>query len=369
MHCRPGRRLGSRLHPLTHVWCDYLLCEYLAGEPVNGDIEENVGVAWADRSQLAKFIPLARVFGSNRSAGEGDAMPSIAHEAIVALFQHRPALAVELLNAGFGVTVPDHARACLESGALSEIGPVEFRADAVVVLRDGEDRDGIPVMAVIVEVQRRRDAGKRWSWPMYVSALRARLKCAVVLLVVCPSSTVAGWCAEPIALGHPGFVLQPLVTGPDAIPIVDDASRARADPELAVLSALAHPVGKVIDALAEGLDALEPDIALLYAGYVLELLPIAAKKHLEDLMTTQPFTYSSEFTDRYVEKGRAEGHAEGRAAAEAESVLRVLDARGISVPDPVRDRVRSCTDSDQLAEWLRRAATADTAEDLFTEPR
>lgn len=49
------------------------------------------------------------------------------------------------------------------------------------------------------------------------------------------------------------FVLQPLVAGPDAIPVVDDALVARADPELAVLSALAHPVGKVIDALAEWL--------------------------------------------------------------------------------------------------------------------
>lgn len=296
--------------------------------------------------------------------GNGDLMPSIAHEAIVALFQNRPALAVELLNFGLGVTVPHHARACLESGTLSEIGPVEFRADAVVVLRDGEDRNGAPVMAVVVEVQRRRDAGKRWSWPMYMSALRARLKCAVVLLVVCPNSTVAGWCAELIAMGHPGFVLQPLVAGPDAIPVVDGAAKARADPELAVLSALAHPIAKVIEALAEGLDALEPGIALLYAGYVLELLPSAAKKHLEDLMATQSFTYSSEFTQHFVDQGRAAG----RVAAEAESVLRVLEARGIPAPDAVRNRVRSCTDSERLAGWLRRAVTADTAEDLFKEP-
>lgn len=62
VHCISGRRLGSRLHPLTHVWCDYLLCEYLAGELINGDIDENVGVAWADRLLLAKFIPLDDIF-------------------------------------------------------------------------------------------------------------------------------------------------------------------------------------------------------------------------------------------------------------------------------------------------------------------
>lgn len=233
---------------------------------------------------------------------------------------------------------------------------MEFRADAVVVLRDGET--GGPVMAVIVEVQRRRDGGKRWSWPMYVAALRARLRCPVVLLILCPDRRVSAWCSQPIALGHPEFVLRPLVAGPEVIPVVDDPVAARADPELAVLSALAHPVEAVIDASAQGLEALDSATAAVYTGYMLALLPAAARKHLEGLMATQAFTYRSEFTQRYVDQGRAE--------AEAESVLRVLAARGVEVTDEVHDRVTSCTDADQLAEWLRRAATADTADELFS---
>lgn len=43
-------------------------------------------------------------------------------------------------------------------------------------------------------------------------------------------------------MGHPGFVLRPLVTGPDAIPIITDEQVAREDPELAVLSVMALQV-------------------------------------------------------------------------------------------------------------------------------
>jgi hypothetical protein len=31
VHCSIVRKLGSRIHPITHVHCDYLLCAYLTG--------------------------------------------------------------------------------------------------------------------------------------------------------------------------------------------------------------------------------------------------------------------------------------------------------------------------------------------------
>lgn len=60
--CRVTRSLGSRLHPVTHVHCDYLLCEYLAGEVENKDVVENVSVTWAAADRLTRFIPAERVF-------------------------------------------------------------------------------------------------------------------------------------------------------------------------------------------------------------------------------------------------------------------------------------------------------------------
>jgi len=58
---------------------------------------------------------------------------------------------------------------------------------------------------------------------------------------------------------------------------------------------------------------------------------------------------------------RAEGRAEGWAA----SVLRALDARGVSITDQQRARIEGCTDLDQLEEWLGRAAIATQASEVF----
>lgn len=43
----------------------------------------------------------------------------------------------------------------------------------------------------------------------------------------------------------------------------------------------------------------------------------------------------------------------------------MLAARGIDVPAAARDRITGCTDLDQLDAWIRRAATADSIEDLL----
>lgn len=62
VHCAIRRFLGSRLHPLTGVQCEYFLCDYLAGEAANTDIVENVDVAWARRDAVTRFIPADTIF-------------------------------------------------------------------------------------------------------------------------------------------------------------------------------------------------------------------------------------------------------------------------------------------------------------------
>jgi hypothetical protein len=46
-------------------------------------------------------------------------------------------------------------------------------------------------------------------------------------------------------------------------------------------------------------------------------------------------------------------------------VLTVLDARGVPVPQAIREHVLACTDLAQLDTWLRRAVTAGTAEEVI----
>jgi 8-oxo-dGTP pyrophosphatase MutT (NUDIX family) len=62
VHCLLTRELGSRVHPITNVLCDYLLCEYMAGEAKNMDLVENVDLTWADKATLTRYIPAKRIF-------------------------------------------------------------------------------------------------------------------------------------------------------------------------------------------------------------------------------------------------------------------------------------------------------------------
>ena len=198
------------------------------------------------------------------------------------------------------------------------------------------------------------------------ATLRARLRCPVSLLVVCPDRAVAAWCAAPIALGDPGSVLAPLVLGPDLVPAVTDPARAAArSPELAVLGAIAHGARQpgVLDALLVALAAIEPDRAELYLDIVLDALPAAARDHLEALVTTGTHEYRSDFARRYFSRGKAEGEANG----EARAILTVLATRGVEVPEPARARIAACTDLDQLDRWVRRAAVATEVDELFTD--
>jgi hypothetical protein len=67
----------------------------------------------------------------------------------------------------------------------------------------------------------------------------------------------------------------------------------------------------------------------------------------------------------WLREAAAKAAAEGEARGEGRAVLTVLEARGVQVPTAIREHVLGCTDLDQLDTWLRRAATATTAEDVI----
>ena len=159
-------------------------------------------------------------------------MLSFRHEILVDLFRGNGQLAAELLRTCAG-SVVNHARVVLDSIDLSQVAPTAYYADAVAILRDGDDR---PLTGVIVEVQLRDDQDKLLSWPVYVNTLRAKLACAAVLLVIAPDPSVAAWARQPIELGHPGVHLTPIVIGFEDVSWVRDRVIASRVPELAMFS-------------------------------------------------------------------------------------------------------------------------------------
>lgn len=287
-------------------------------------------------------------------------MPSNVHEALVEAIRQQPGFAVQLLTDVAGVAVPTHTVVCEGSPDLSHAVPVEQRADTVVTLQ----ADGVPVFGIITEVQLRVDPVKHYRWPSYVVALRNRLRCPVLLLVISTSDRVARWAARPIDLGA-GSAIVPISIGPSVIPTITDPAVARAGPELALLSAVAHPADRgVLDAL---FSTFNPDIdrSLLYADLVRTVLPEAARNYLEHLMSTTTWRYQSDFARKYFDQGLAEGEAKGKAEGKAEDILAVLSARGITVADDARARITNCDNPDQLSTWLIKAVTATAVSDVL----
>ncbi|MGH8907206.1 MAG: NUDIX domain-containing protein [Egibacteraceae bacterium] len=61
-------RIGSRVHPITAAQCEYFLCEYLHGQPVNRDPQENIDAAWVPLAALDRYIDPALIYTPARDA-------------------------------------------------------------------------------------------------------------------------------------------------------------------------------------------------------------------------------------------------------------------------------------------------------------
>ena len=276
-------------------------------------------------------------------------MPSVDHELYVDMFRHAPRLAPELLRRVVRVPVPE-GTPTLGSIDLSQLSSASYAADAVVEIHEG----GRVQAAIIVEVQRSPDPDKRQSWPVYVTALRARHGCPVLLLVVAGDDAVARWARQPIELGHPGFCLVPLVVTAHDAPAVD-RPEARALPELAVLAALGHPDDEgAARVAAEALAALAEERARLYFDVMWAAITDRVRAVLETWM--QKHEYQSDFARKYfsqgreegLEQGREEGREEGQLGALRAAALRLLTAKLGSAPSDLQDRLAAMGDVAKL---------------------
>lgn len=229
-------------------------------------------------------------------------------------------MAVDFLRT-LGVGIPGYERSELTSCDLGHVDPVERRSDVAIMLRGtvGDDPFGT-LMGIVVEVQRDEKKRERFTCPEYVAALRSKHECPVALLVIRPRQEVAEWYSEPIVLGHPRFVLHPIVLGPQGIPVVTDPEEVGHCPTLGALSAAVHGPGDqdVLNALHTGLDLIDEERATKYIGYALHLLSdTEGQKGLEELLMTETYEYTSAWTESLKAEGRTE------------AILRILDKQGV----------------------------------------
>lgn len=290
-------------------------------------------------------------------------MPSLKHEALVDLFRESPRFGLRLTCGVVDVDILPGAPVTLTSAEFTELNPPEYRADVVLRVDDpeGEAHD-----VFIVEIQLAPDPDKKFSWPFYAAGARARFRCPATIVVVAMSEQVAEWCAQPIPMDRAGSSFRLVVIGPAEIPVITDIDRARAEPELAILSAVAHgrePGAEFIGVAAlAACDCLDNQRGRLYADLVFDSLSPAACQALGHLMDISKYEYQSDFARKYVAEGRRQGQLEGQR----ELLREQLEVRFGVLPEDVRGRLESGT-SEQFACWARRILTAGTLQEVFAD--
>ncbi|WP_405487203.1 hypothetical protein [Nocardia sp. NBC_00511] len=300
-------------------------------------------------------------------------MPSIRHEIPLQLLRNRPELAPRIARTVLGLPVPDLP--CWHPGpeTVTLLSPGELHLDVVLV---GTNADK-PEFAIVHEVQNACSTADleriALSWPAYVTHVRQRLACPVLLLAFCPDEPTARKIATPVETGHPDFVFRARTYWPGMLPAITTVAEADARPELALLAALGH-LGDcerriVLAMVLEAMQRLGPELRVHYHDYITNCVPARYRKEWEELVAIaiENYHWESDFAHEHQEIGRVEGRAEGRVEALAGSILRILERRGITVDDVVCARVITCSDADQLTHWLDRALTVSAAEQLFDD--
>lgn len=303
------------------------------------------------------------------------------HQALVEILADNPDILKRLLS----VVGPVPQDLAPLSGEVTKVVSLELRADLIFAARE---QAGRMLECWIVEVQTSVDSGKRLSWPAYVTSARLRYRCPVELVVFAPDPEVARWCAQPFALTR-AVSFAPTVVGPEAVPRVADLQVARGDPELALVSSLAHGrsdggFAVVASALAAA-HGVDGERGAHYADIIMATQGEVARRAMEILMATGNVEYRSDFARHYFgkgqdagrEAGRAEGREEGRAEGRAQGaavgrveakiddLIRIVRVRGLVLSPVQVERIRGTVDLEQLDTWIDRAVVVDDAGAIF----
>ncbi len=183
-------------------------------------------------------------------------------------------------------------------------------------------------------------------------------------------------------------MIHPLVLGPEIIPRIVDIEVARARPELAVLSAVAHARTedgpRIATAALVACAALDSEHASLYADLVLANLDSMARVAVEKLMNLQGYRPMSSTFRRHFDtgrkeglkagqkqgrkegqqQGRKEGLKEGRREGLAHLLAMQLEGRFGPLPEHAVQALTTARTNSLLA-WGRRVLAAGSLDDVF----
>ncbi|MFC4334256.1 hypothetical protein [Salininema proteolyticum] len=339
-------------------------------------------------------------------------MPSQEHETPLRLLQRKPEVAVRLLQyGGVHIAPVDEVRAVSEVATDLEVRTLT--CDHVALCY----REGVPVSAVIVEVQRSKDAEnkderrkRRWAWPAYLANIAHKYGLPTYFVAICFKAAVAEWAKGPFALGHPGFELRPIVLGPDNFPKVTRTAGDGSMAEVAALSAMVHQkepeYNAILSAFFAEIKVLPEEEGTRYIKYLLASVEEESLKIMEEFMAMTLEPYRGRLWQEWTAEVRAEleqvrsetdalrNEADAvRSEADAlrsekDALRRKVEARrreertarleqnrtllanldealGLGFTEEDRRRIRQCDDLDTVNRWLEAASRGKTRDEIF----
>jgi hypothetical protein len=286
-------------------------------------------------------------------------MPSSWHDAVTHLIEHDPDIAVTIARDYLGTSLAPDAQAQLAPSKFNDRPSTDFACDAVVIV--GPHRD--PVRGIIVEAQRSRIEEKRLKFAKYAAELWILLGCPVDVIVICPDEATCNFYARPFPTSLPGYVHIPRPLHPSSVPVITDAEQMAKDPARADLVLAFHgDEPGVVEAFTKGMTMLGAE-GRDYYEFGTSLVTDRLKRRLEELVAG---TYiASEWGKKAYADGRVEGRVEGQVEVGRKNVLSLLGLRKLEITDEQRTKVLSCDDVEQLGTWHDRAATAESADEVF----
>jgi hypothetical protein len=141
--------------------------------------------------------------------------------------------------------------------------------------------------------------------------------------------------------------------GPHNIPFITDVAEARKDLALTALPAITHADDPDVGALPKSLSTALRDAPETIANPIVELTaqglgarPVA--QQWRNLVAVDLSFHISPLSEEIRVEGRAKG------------LLRMLEMRGVDIPDEAREKITGCGDTELLDQWFSRAFVADS---------
>ncbi|HET9170172.1 MAG TPA: hypothetical protein VFN97_12080 [Actinospica sp.] len=240
---------------------------------------------------------------------------------------------------------------------------LERRMDTVL---EAQTASG-PIL-IVIEAQNKPHVDRKLrNWAYYPAYLHELHGCPVVVIVVCRSATTAAWARKPYHIGlpdYPSLVSTPIVFGPDDLPRITSVDQVIEDPYLAVFCALAYAhdagIGAILNVVAAGLAKLG-DLDLS------KNLHEIVERGLQDTPALEDWRKAVSYVPITMlprSRWARENIAKGEVIGVVESILRILDHRGVELSAAAREHVSACEDIDLAKTWLDESLTATVYTDL-----